>query len=113
MKKLLILMVLISSQAFAADLNLNGGESATIQANVNTYVTCGGSSSGDKCGSVVQGFKVLMEACQKSYGGGYCAEKYWPSFKAANVGCAYAGVSLCIEACQKSYGGGYCAEKCQ
>lgn len=113
MKKLFVLFILFSVQSFAADLNLNGGESAVIQANVSTRVTCGGSSIGGNCSEVVKGFKLIMDTCMKSYNGGYCAEKNWPSFKNANLGCAYAGISICLDACQKSYNGGYCADKCQ
>ena len=113
MKKLFALFILFSVQTFAADLNLNGGESAIIQANVSTRVTCGGNQTGGSCSEMVQGFKLIMESCMRSYNGGYCAEKQWPSFKATNPSCAYAGLSICLEACQKSYNGGYCAEKCQ
>ena len=112
MKKLFILFSLFTVQAFAADLNLNGGESAVIQANVNTRVTCGGSSTGGSCAEIVQGFKLLMNVCMDSYSGGYCVEKHWPTFKSSNPTCAYAALSICLEVCQKSYSGGYCAEKC-
>lgn len=112
MKKLSILLILLSVQSFAADLNLNGGESATIQANVSTRVTCGGNSTSGSCSEVVQGFKALVDTCMKTFHGGFCAEKYWPSFKAANSSCSYAGISVCLDACQKTFHGGFCAEKC-
>lgn len=38
---LLTLSLLLSATSFAANLNLGGGESAIIQANVATQVTCG------------------------------------------------------------------------
>lgn len=114
MKKLFALLILFSVQTFAADLNLNGGESAVIQGNVTTRVTCGGGSqSVGSCSEAVAGFKLLMDACTRTYTGGYCAEKQWPSFKSANPSCVYAGISICLDACTKSYTSGYCADKCQ
>ncbi len=115
MKKLVILCALFSSYAFAADLNLKGGESAIIEPNTSTRVTCGGSSSGGggTCTEIVSGFQSLIDSCEQSYNGGYCAEKLWPTFKAANSRCAYAGISVCLKACLQSYNGGYCADKCQ
>ncbi|MEZ0393199.1 MAG: hypothetical protein ACAH59_13340 [Pseudobdellovibrionaceae bacterium] len=77
MKKLFALFILFSVQTFAADLNLNGGESAIIQPNVSTRVTCGGNSNGGNgnCSEAVQGFKLIVDTCMKSYNGGYCADK--------------------------------------
>jgi hypothetical protein len=109
----LVVQLAMCASVLAADLNLNSGESAVIQANVNTRVTCGGGSSGGSCQDVVRGFQQIMEACQRTYTGGYCAEKNWPAFKNANPSCAYAGVTICLEACQRTYTGGYCSEKCQ
>lgn len=51
MKKFICLSVFISLNAFASQLNLNGGESAVIQANVATTVTCGGNSTSCPAGS--------------------------------------------------------------
>lgn len=45
MKKIFLTVATIlalTTQTFAASLNLSGGESAIMQANVNTSVTCGG-----------------------------------------------------------------------
>ena len=48
MKKILIVLTLLASQVFAANMSLSGGESATIQANTNVRVTCeANGSSGD------------------------------------------------------------------
>ena len=112
MIKLLAFFFLFSVQTFAADLNLNGGESAVIQANVSTRVTCGGNQTGGSCSDAVHGLKLLMEVCMKSYSGGFCVDKQWAPFKDANPSCVYAGLSVCLEVCQSSYSSGFCADKC-
>lgn len=120
MKNLLvsILLVFVSAQAFSAELRLSSGESATIQANQTTRVSCeggnGGGSSPASCEQAVDGLKQLLEACRSGgYPGSACMEKYWPGFKQASPTCAYSAISICIEACRS---GGFnpstCAEKC-
>ncbi len=110
----LLFALLFSVQSFAVELNLSGGESVIIKANTETKVTCGGGSgSGLDCDSAAAAFRNTLSYCNKSYNGGYCAETYWPKYKANNPNCVHTGVYYCLEYCSKSYNGGYCAEKCQ
>lgn len=112
MKKLLLLFVFFSIPALAADLNLSTGEVVVIRANENTRVACN-DKWGTTCDSDVQAFNLRMSSCLRSYGGGYCAEKYWPSFRSTSPRCVSLGLGICLETCQQSYGGGRCAEICQ
>lgn len=110
----LVLSFLVSGVSFAGDLNLSGGETAIIEANTTTRVSCGGGAGGvNDCLGPVEGLKALLNSCQKTYGGGYCADRYWPDFKKNNPNCYYAGLPACLEACEKNYGGGYCADRCR
>ena len=113
--KFLIALVLIStSSVYAANLTLNGGESATIKANVDTTVTCAGNGSGSSdCTAAGNAFKKSMEYCYKDRSGGVCADKLWPKFRDSNPGCAYAGVETCLNYCYKDRSGGVCADLCQ
>lgn len=114
-----ILLVFVSAQALAADLRLSSGETATIQANNTTRVSCEGGSHGGggtpaNCTEAVGGLKELIEACRS---GGYsqnsCMEKYWPGFKQGSPSCAYAAISVCIEACRTAgNSAASCAERC-
>lgn len=102
----------ISSLAFGAELQLNGGESATIQANVTTQVTCGGGSSGgggNSCETAAKGFEKLLEYCSKSYSSGDCVTTHWPRYKANNPNCIYAGLDACLTYCSRSFSSGDCA----
>lgn len=112
MKSFLLLALTMASIAFAADLNLSSGESATIQANVKTRVTCDGEGQTPSCQEPINGLKTLIEACKSNYTGSYCVDKYWPNFKKENPGCATAAISICINYCKENYTGAYCADKC-
>lgn len=113
MKKLVLAFVtLFAASAFAADLNLNSGDSVVIQPNVTTRVTCGGGSSSVGCGDQVNGLKLLIDNCKQNYSGSYCADKYWPKFKQSNPECVNAGLPVCLDNCKQNYSGSYCADHC-
>lgn len=114
MLKTVILTLVVSSSVFAADLNLLSGESAIIEANSRTRVTCNGSNGGGmNCEGAGNAFKKIMEYCYKSHDGGTCAKNHWPNFKKDNPNCSYTGVETCIDYCYKGYDGGTCASLCQ
>ncbi len=118
MKKTVVVLLglVLAQSAFAASLNLSSGESAVIEANTRTVVSCNGSSEGTSpttCESAVAGFRLTLGSCYKTYSGGYCAEKHWPKFKQQNPSCISAGAGPCLDYCGMTYDGGYCAEKCQ
>lgn len=111
----LILLVFVSTQAMAAELRLLSGETATIQANQSTRVSCEGASNGggnSNCSHAVQGLTALMEACKTNYSANFCIDKHWPAFKKDYPSCVYGALSVCIEACKTSYSANYCADKC-
>lgn len=73
MKKLFFILSLISFQLFAAELNLKVGESAVIQPNTLTTVTCGAGSGGQyKCVKFCKGGYYNDGSCVQ-YGPDYCA----------------------------------------
>ncbi len=111
MKVLISALLLFAVHASAADLILSSGESAIIQPNVTTKVSCGGSQS-TGCSDEINGLKLLIENCKTSYSASYCADKYWPDFKASNPKCALPALSICIDNCKTSYSASYCADKC-
>ena len=109
---LVILAGLIAQSSFAATLNLSSGETAVIEANTRTTVSCNGSGNAD-CEKVAQAFGKTLEYCNRTNNAGYCAQTHWPKFKAANPNCAYAGQAACLDYCSRSYNAGYCADLCE
>jgi hypothetical protein len=112
MKMIFFCLAILPSLTFAADLHLRSGETAIIQANVTTRVTCNGPDY-VSCQEPANALRLLISACKESYSGAYCADRYWSSFKQKNPGCIYAGMPICLEACKEDYGGAYCADRCQ
>ena len=113
MKSIVISVIcLMSSGAFGAELNLNGGESAWINANVQTYVTCGGDSTSGSCNGAVEGLKISVKSCETGHSASYCIDRYWPDFKEKNSQCIYDGLQFCIEKCSTGHSPSYCADKC-
>jgi hypothetical protein len=118
MKILMVLLGLaaVTAPALAAELNLNGGESAIIEANTRTRVTCAGNGSGGggggDCAAAADGFRAIMDACLNSWSASTCVDKYWPKFKQDNPNCKYAGVPYCLEICKRAWSGSTCIDKC-
>lgn len=111
MKFLLIALALIVTSAQAAELNLQSGESVTLQPNVMTTVTCSGGSGGP-CAEAASALKLLIETCRTEYNANYCLDKYWPAFKSKNPSCVNSALKFCIETCRNEYSANYCADKC-
>ncbi len=111
MIKLILISLLFSTSAMAADLNLNVGESATIEANVRTHVTCSADSS-RLCEKAIGGLETLLNACKEQFTGSYCIDKYWPNFKANNPTCVADAMQICIDNCKTQFTGSYCADYC-
>ena len=108
MKLILLLAILLATQAHAATVNLMSGEQVVLESNTRTTVTCNGSSTGN-CEAVAAGFRKQMEYCYKTYSGGDCAKQLWPKFKDSARECAAAGLDTCLEYCYKTYSGGDCS----
>src|SRR4051812_12154631 len=114
MKQIFIgLLLSFSVSAIAAQLNLGGGESATINPSVSTTVTCGSGGDGNgSCNDSKNGLVKLMKACQSNYSAATCIDKYWPKFKQNNASCAMANIEICLTACETNYSAAYCADHC-
>jgi hypothetical protein len=112
MKTFLFVSLFLSAQVFAAEVHLNGGDSITLRANVETTVTCAGNGTSTNCSDVIDGLKVLVDACKSSYSASSCIDKYWPNFKQQNPSCVMAGMPYCIDQCKTSYSAASCADKC-
>lgn len=112
MKKLLIICSLFTAPAFAANLNLNVGESAIVTANVNTTVTCGNDSS-TKCDAAIAALSKSLTYCYKDKRGSECVGTHWPRFRDQNPTCVNAATDMCLEYCFKDQTGSWCANYCR
>jgi hypothetical protein len=104
-----LLALQVQAQVHAATLNLNAGDTATINANTPTTVTCG---TADDCSAKISSFNQIMTACMTDYDGGTCVGKYWPSFKQNNPNCYDGAVGTCLTDCETTYSAGQCASTC-
>jgi hypothetical protein len=88
-------------------------EEITVTVDGKIYTCSETGSNTDSCAGKAASFSSTLNACLKTYNGGYCASTYWPKYKAAYPECAAEGVPACLKTCMKTYNGGYCAEVCQ
>lgn len=115
MKKILCFIVLFSVSSFAADLNLNGGESAIINASVDTKVTCGlgGKKREQDCDSKTKALSVTLASCMTQQNVAWCVPTLWPTWKNANSLCLTEGISVCVENCMKQQNAPWCIQTCK
>lgn len=99
MKYFVILCLFFSSQSFAANLDLNGGESAVINASVNTKVTCGGTPGGSDCASKAAAFSSVLKKCLSNGSTEFCFKNTWPKWRNNNSNCQAEGNEICIDKC--------------
>jgi hypothetical protein len=105
MKRIFVgLVFIISANTYGATLNLQPGESTTIQANTATTVSCGAGSA-DSCKSKVDVLGKLIDTCP--WNSRYrlrdadCLKEVTAKWKNSNRACASEGTMLCIEKCGK------------
>ncbi len=110
MMKVAVFALLFSTVALAAQVNLNDGDSITLEANTQTTVTCGNSVN---CNQQLSAFQALLKSCEESNTGGNCIKQMWPSFKSKNPTCVAMATQTCLDACQENNTGGQCATFCQ
>ena len=108
----LCLTFIFLGHAYTANLNLSSGESAFIQPNAKTLVSCGNAIIIENCSISVQTLDKLLQTCVQSYGGGTCVDKIWPNFIKSHNSCYDQAIELCLNYCKQSYGGGTCVGKC-
>lgn len=101
----LIVGFLTTESAFASRENIS------VTVNGKVY-QCSGSGGATECDSAANGFRSQLFYCYKDSSGKYCAETFWPKFKAAHPNCLYAGMEPCLEYCYKTASGKACTELC-
>ena len=104
----------VTSSAQAATLNLNVGDSAVIQPNVMTTVTCGGSGTPvTNCVAAIKSFDNRYATCKKTYPPSTCYQNEWPAFKTRNPDCVEEAFDACYRVCAESYPGSTCYQNCR
>ena len=106
---LLILLFSIATNSFAAQLNLSAGETAIIEANTLTTVTCEKNQT-SSCLPYVEKAEASYKACSGSgYSNSYCFDRAYP----AKVQNCVPWSESCNKACKNSgYSPSYCYDKC-
>jgi hypothetical protein len=112
MKNLFFGLLLVCSQAFAAELHLSGGESVVIQPNTSTKVTCGGAGSNigsTNCSSTIQAVATAFNTCTRKFSSG-CVDAV---YTAANIPmeCRAEAFGKCYEQCNVVHSSG-CSSAC-
>ena len=102
MQKVLFIIFFLTSFAHASTINLNIGDSITLQANSTTTVTCSGENS--ICKLPVQNLKLKFDYCKSSQNGDVeaCINQLWPAFKQVNGVCISEAFSTCLTFCKSS-----------
>lgn len=113
MKKILLLSFFFSSLSFASTINLNIGDSVTLQANTTTTVTCGGGDS--TCKLPVKNLKTKLDYCKSNISNTVeeCLNDIWPAFKSSNSQCVNEGFDTCLTFCKSSFQTLDCLNICQ
>lgn len=102
MKVFLAMSTLVLSQlAWAGTVNLNLGDSISIQANTPTTVTCGANNS---CTLPVKNLKTKLDYCKSQVNSRVedCLEEIWPDFTKKNPRCVEEGTETCLNFCKTS-----------
>lgn len=102
MKTLFLLAFLMATFAQASTINLNIGDSITLQANTTTTVTCGGDNS--ICKLPVKNLKTKLDYCKSQINNSVedCLDEIWPPFKKTNGSCISEAFETCLNFCKSS-----------
>ena len=113
MKKILLLGIFFSTFVHASTINLNVGDSITLQANTTTTVTCGGGDS--SCKLPVKNLKTKLDYCKSNLGSSVegCLNDIWPPFKNSNAQCVNEAFDTCLTFCKSSFQTLDCLNICQ
>jgi hypothetical protein len=114
MKRIFLLLVFfISANTYGATLNLEAGESTTIQANTATTVTCGADSSA-VCKPKLDALGKLLNTCPRRsttrLPKGTCLKEIMSKWSSWNPSCVTEGTVLCVKRCGNNAG---CFSYCQ
>lgn len=112
MKSFVFLMTLcLALTANAAILNLNSGESATIEANQQTTVICNGGSETDDCASTTKGAMEFLRYCDVNYSFWNCLTETHNSYPTAKDCSEFK--SQCLKYCDLNYSMWDCISGCK
>lgn len=103
MKYLLVLTFFTSTLLHASIINLNVGDTITLQANTTSTVTCGG--DGTLCKLPVKNLKSKFDYCKSNINNTVeeCLEEIWPVFKRSNPQCTNEAFDTCLTFCKSSF----------
>lgn len=94
------LLLVCTSQASV--VNLNVGDSITLQPNSLTTVTCAGNSEAN-CKLPIANLNAKFNVCTTQFNSVEdCITKYWPEFNRTNRNCVEEAYSSCLNFCAKS-----------
>lgn len=103
--KLLLLLLLtffMANLLQASTINLNLGDSITLQANTTTTVTCGGDNP--ICKLPIKNLKTKLDYCRSQINNSVeeCLDAIWPPFKNSNGVCISEAFETCLNFCKSS-----------
>ena len=103
MKILLALTFFTSTLLYASTINLNIGDSITLQADTVTTVTCGDNGN-SICALPVKNLKVKLDYCKSNIRNSTldCLNQVWYEFKRSQNQCANDGFEACLNFCKGS-----------
>ncbi|MDD4973235.1 MAG: hypothetical protein PHY93_02740 [Bacteriovorax sp.] len=103
MKYLLALTFFSSTLLHATAINLNVGDTITLQANSTTTVSCGGDNA--TCKLPVKNLKAKFDYCKSNINNSVeeCLNQVWPNFKRSNSQCLSEGFDTCLTFCKSSF----------
>ena len=106
-------LALIPILSFGAVLNLGDGETATINPNQTTTVTCNvqGGNSPD-CNREVAFLKKNIDLCIQNTPTSTCLDIHWPKFKQRAPKCIQDGFDTCYSYCNQVRPSNHCVNFC-
>ena len=111
--KICILLATFSFSCYAANINLNVGDSITLLANTQTTVTCA-SGDGTNCKIPIGNLNTKFNLCTQQLNSVEdCIAKLWPNFKKGYSGCIDEAFSSCTKFCKESAINLDCLELCK
>ncbi|MDO9181770.1 MAG: hypothetical protein Q7U04_05150 [Bacteriovorax sp.] len=105
--KLLVLVCFFTSTSFlhvhAATVNLNVGDTITLQPNTTTTVSCGGENL--DCKLPVKNLKTKLDYCKTNNDTTVeeCLNQIWPNFRKNNSQCVNQAFETCLTFCKSSF----------
>lgn len=103
----------VATAAYAATLNLNPGDTVTIQPNFPTTVTCAAGPAAPDCTRAIATYQSRYNACKRSYPASTCYNNEWPAFKSRAPACVVDAFDVCVQTCEESYPSSTCFNNCR